>query len=323
MRKPVQAGVVGVGSMGGHHARVYHELPDVDLVGVSDPDEERAREVATAYGTRALAWEALLETVDVVSVAAPTRHHRELAAAAIDHGVDVLVEKPFVPTIEAGHDLVERASAAGVTLQVGHVERFNPAVRALQEIVADNEVVAVAARRLGPPIDRGDGESVALDLMIHDVDVLLTLVQSEVEAVEAVGTHGNRYVTATVRFADGVVATLTASRLTQEKVRELSVTATECTVNVDYIDQSVLVHRQSFPEYVESGDQLSYRNESVIERPTVERGEPLKNELRSFVDAAFDGTEPVVTGEEALRALELVREIDEKAARSDHGVELR
>ncbi|MFB6159805.1 MAG: Gfo/Idh/MocA family oxidoreductase [Haloferacaceae archaeon] len=318
----LRAGVVGVGSMGRHHARVYRELPDVRLAGVADADPDRAATVADAYGTRARPLDDLLDRVDLVSVAVPTGHHYELTSRALDRDVHALVEKPFVETPAEGRRLVERADERGLVLQVGHVERFNPAVEVLSEVVAPCDVVGVSARRLGPPVDRSISDGVVLDLMLHDVDVLLSVLGPDPEVVAATGTRSNRFVGAQLRF-DDVVAQLTASRLTQRKVRTVELTTTDCYVAVDYIDQSVEIHRRSLPEYVETDGDVRHRTESVVEHPAVGNDEPLRRELSAFVDAVAEGTPPPVTGEDGLRALELAREIDRRATRSRTEVDAR
>lgn len=308
-----RVGVIGVGSMGSHHARVYAELHEAELVGVHDVDADRAAAVAARHGTVALTADELLEEAEAVSVAVPTRYHHEVARRAIDAGVDVLVEKPLAATVEQARRLLAHSNREGVTLQVGHVERFNPAVRAIAKVVPDLDVVGIDARRLGPPVDREDDASVALDLMLHDLDVALSVVEGDdVEIVAAAGARGNRYVGATVRFGD-VVGTFRASRVTQRKVRRLSITAEECTVAVDYIDRSVRIFRQSVPEYVQRDGDVRYRHASVIERPTVENGEPLKFQLEAFLTAVRTGERPPVTGTDGLRALALAREIEARA----------
>ena len=312
----VRAGVVGVGSMGQNHVRVLRELPEANLVGVADADEELAEDVAEKYGVPALDTDTLFARVDAVVVAVPTPFHADLTERAIDAGVNVLVEKPFVADASEGRRLIERADDAGVALQVGHVERFNPGVETLQDVIGDRDLIAVDARRVGPPPDREIEDSAVLDLMIHDIDVLLSVVDSEVETVSAVGARDNRHVTATFGFADGTMASLTASRVTQQKVRELSVTADDCRINVDYTSQHVEIHRHSVPEYVETNGDVRYRQESVVEHPTVQTSEPLKRELSSFLHAARTGSTPEVTGEDGLRVLELANRVDELAAAS-------
>lgn len=303
--------------MGKHHVRVYDELSAVELVGVMDADPDRAAELAAEYGVRPYGLEELLERVDLVSVATPTRFHYDNARRCIDAGVDVLIEKPFVEDPRRGRELIRAADRADVTLQVGHVERFNPAVETLGEIVPELDVLAVEARRLGPPPERRIEDTAVMDLMIHDVDVLCSLFGWDVAELEATGTADGRHATAMVAFEDGPSCTVTASRVTQRKVRELTLTARDCYVVVDFIDQSVQIHRQSVPEYVTQNGDVRYRHESLVENPAVETGEPLKRELAAFVEAARTGTEPAVTGEEALNALALVREIDQRSYDAD------
>lgn len=318
----VRAGVIGVGNMGRHHARVYAELAGVELVGVADQDIERAEAVAERHGAAALDRDALLDRVDVASVAVPTAYHYEVARAAIRRGVDVLVEKPFVADPEQGYHLATLAHRNDVTIQVGHVERFNPAVEVLSDVLADEEIIAIDARRLGPPLDRSLGESVVMDLMIHDVDVALSLLDSDVADVHAAGTADGQHATATIQFDDGVIANLTASRVTEQKVRDLSITAESCRVNVNYLDRRVEIHRHSLPEFVEGNGDVRYRHESIVERPTVPSGEPLKGELSAFVAAVEAGEPPKVGPGAALRALEVTRDIDRQATGSTRQTEV-
>ena len=309
----VRAGVIGVGAMGQHHARVYDELPTTELVGVADADDSRAQEIADRYETESCNPSTLVEQVDLATIAVPTTYHYDLATTCIENGVDILVEKPLVATPSKGRELIAAAERAGVTLQVGHIERFNPVVATLQEIVPDLDVISIDAERLGPPPDRRIDDSAVIDLMIHDIDVVRSLVGEPVSGVDAVGNPDGRHASATLQFADGTVGTLTASRVTQRKVRRLTVTARDCYVIADYLDQSVEIHRHSVPEYLSEDGSVRYRHESVVEHPAVDTGEPLKRELAAFVGAAIEGEEPPVTAEQGLRALELAREIDDRA----------
>ena len=309
---PIEVGVIGVGKMGRHHARVYNEIPGVRLFGVVDADESRAEEVASAYDARATEIDELLAEVDAASVAVPTEYHVDAAERCIEHGVDVLVEKPFVLDRDAGHELVQRADEQDVLIQVGHVERFNPAFEAIADLVEDLSIVALSTRRLGPPIDRFSS-NVIFDLMIHDLDVVREIMDAEVEQIDASGTADGEYATATIGFTDGTIARLTASRATQRKVRTLQITAEELLADVDYLDRTVELHRQSVPEYVRSEGGVRFRHEGVVERPMVENGEPLRNELESFVDSVRTREEPKVTGEDGLRAVELAEAIHGRA----------
>jgi predicted dehydrogenase len=303
--------------MGRNHARVYQELSETDLVGVADQDRAAAIRVATEYETSAVDTDTLLDRADIVTIAVPTPVHATLVEDCIDAGVHALVEKPFVDDPARGRQLAADARAAGVTLQVGHIERFNPAVRTLSNIVPNLDVMAVTAERLGPPLDRDMQSNVVFDLMIHDVDIMRAILGDDPVDVTASGTAAGDYATACCTFDDGAVASLTASRVTQQKVRRLAVTARECRVTVDYTDQSVEIHRSTSPEYVASGGDVRHRTESVVERPMVENGEPLKHELSAFAEAVREGTEPVVTAEDGVRAVELASKIDALVTRRD------
>lgn len=311
-RLPV--GVIGVGSMGHHHARVYQELPTVDLVGVADADTEAAAETAEQYGAVPMSVDSLLGAAEAVSIVVPTAYHYEMGMEAISAGVDLLIEKPITEDPMAGRELQAAAEEADLTLQVGHVERFNPAVRTLSDIATELDVVAFDSQRLGPPTSRDIDDGVALDLMIHDADVLLSLVDAPVATVQAAETADDQYVAATISFENGIVATLTASRVTQQRVRTLSVTAESCRVNVDYMDQSVRINRHSLPEYIESNGDVRYRYENIVEQPTVENGEPLRKELASFAETVRTNSEPVVSAADGIRALELVKRVQSTVA---------
>ena len=316
--EPVRAGVIGVGAMGQHHARVYNELCGCELVGVADADESRAGEIAAAYETDVFDIHELIGRTDAVSIATPTRYHYDLARRCIESETSILVEKPFVEDEHKGEELIEQAAEAGVTLQVGHIERFNPVTQTLQEIVPGLDVISVKAERLGPRPDRQITDSAVTDLMIHDIDLICSLLDQPISTVTANGNTDGRYATATLEFEDDTIAKLTASRVTQQKIRTLTITAEECYVIVDYIDQDIQIHRNSVPEYVADDGDVTYRHESVIENPAVDNGEPLKRELGSFLEAVREGSEPRVTGEDGIQALELAKEINQKAFGSEH-----
>lgn len=306
--RPISAGVIGVGSMGENHARVYGELRSVDLACVSDDDDEVAQRVAREYDTDAVAFDTVLERCDVVTVAVPTSVHYDVVSKCLDAGVHVLVEKPIAETVEEGRALAEQAADAGLVLQVGHIERFNPAVQTVTELIDDLEVISLEAERLGPPLERTSLGNVVSDLMVHDIDIVRAILGGQPDAMTAMGTDDGQYATATLQY-DDVVASLTASRVTQKKVRRLTVTARECLLEVDYLQQSVLIHRNSYPEYVVDDGKRRYRHESVIERPRVDNGEPLRHELEAFLEAVRTDSEPVVTAEDGIAALETVQTI--------------
>jgi len=312
--EPLAAGVVGVGSMGKHHARVYNEIPGVELFGVTDADETAGKAVAAEYSTRFESIETIVESVDLVSVAVPTRYHYEVASKAIEAGVSVLIEKPFVQDPQKGRELIARTEENNVILQVGHVERYNPVIDVLQDVLADVTPVAASARRLGPPVSRDVRDDVVMDLMIHDIDIVCALFGDDVAGVTAIGACDGDYTDAQIEFEGGTLCSLTASRITQERIRDLSVTARECHVNVDFMDQSVHIYRHSDPSYhTENGD-VRYSQQSIIERPSVNSDEPLKRELRSFVDCVRNGKTPRATGADGLHAMLIADEISDIAA---------
>jgi predicted dehydrogenase len=307
--RPLDVGVIGVGTMGKNHARVYDELYEANLIGVYDIDAERASAVADRHGTTASTLEKVLERADAVSVAVPTDHHYAVASTCLETGVPTLLEKPVVDDLEAGRKLRAKANATGVPVQVGHVERFNPVVETLERIVDGLSVISVATRRLGPPPNRRIDDSAVLDLMIHDIDVVLTLLDETPVGVRSCGVAGDRHAAALLQFPEAM-ASLTASRLTQRKVRTLEITARECLVEVDYIDQSIEIHRRSVPEYVEHGGDVRFKHESVVERPHVPNDEPLRNELGSFLESVRTGKPPRVTIDDGIAALEIAQQIE-------------
>ena len=309
----MQAGVIGVGSMGQNHVRVYDELDETELVGVFDVDDGHAAEVAAEYGTTARSMADLLDAADIVSIAVPTQFHYGNAKRALQADVDVLVEKPFVADPEKGQELVDIAAERDRTLQVGHIERFNPAVQTLRDLVDDLDIYAVSTERVGPPIDRAIDDSVVMDLMIHDIDIVLDIVDDDVDSYSSVATPDCRYANASLQFDSGVTASLTTSRVTQEKVRGLTISAEDCRVKVDYIEQSIEIHRSSVPAHIDDESFVRHRHENFVETLTVEQVEPLKSELSSFAHAAKTGEDPVVDGEQGLRVLKLTKSLDDAA----------
>lgn len=305
----LRAGVIGVGSMGQNHARVYNELAETELVGVADANTARARSIASEYDTAAHEISKLLDRVDMVSIAVPTQYHSAVARECIAADVDLLIEKPFVGNPAEGRDLIERAEERDVIMQVGHIERFNPAVRALMGMVDDLEIIGITVDRMGRPQNREIEDTAVMDLMIHDVEILLAMVSEPVTSVQAAGNHEGRYAEALLEFESGIIGQLSASRVTQRKIRRLTISAESCWVELDYINQSVEIHRQSSSEFINKGD-IHHRHSNVVERLSIDQTEPLKNELAAFAKAVSEHEQPMVTGEDGLRALELTQTID-------------
>lgn len=312
---PVDVGVIGVGSMGQNHARVYSELSNATLVGVYDSDETIAQSVATRYDTSVYDPEQLLDRIDAVSIAVPTQYHYEFARDCLEAGVATLIEKPIVEKPSNGRRLRRIVDQTSVPLLVGHVERFNPAVQTLATLCDDLTIKAITANRLGPPPDRKITDSAVLDLMIHDIDIVRSLVGRDPIAVHSTGVEDRRHATALLEFESDVMATLTASRMTERKVRRLEITAKECYVELDYIDQSIEIHRHSVPAFVENDRGVQFRHESLVERPHVPNHEPLRNELETFLDVTRGIIRPPVTLDDGLAALSIARKIDHQCTK--------
>lgn len=309
--------VIGAGVMGANHVRVAAAHRDWELVAVADADLDRARAAAGASQAACFAdVDEMLRTVeaDAAVVAVPTRFHVPVATSVLQRGLHVLVEKPIAPTPAEADALIELAARQERVLMVGHVERFNAAVRALLE--TDEVPVHVDAARIGPYSARV-ADSVVADLMIHDLDIVRALARSEATSVSSIAQHihgdvGDLGVTL-LTFESGMTATCTASRLGQQKIRELRVTYRDRFVVADLIRQDISINRVAHTEFL-AADGARYRQSGVVEIPFLDRVEPLAAELEAF-HAAIVGTRPVaVTGTDGLRALELVDQVERSAA---------
>lgn len=307
----IPVGVIGVGSMGQQHVRVYESLPGANLIGIVDESTKRANDIAAKYGTKTYELEALLDCVAAVTIAVPTEYHFELTMMCLNAGVDVLIEKPIAASVSEAQKLVQSATAHEQLLQVGHIERFNPAIETLQQFVDDLNIVSLDAERLGPPPTRQINDSAVMDLMIHDIDIVLSLLGEMPQTVSGAGVRENRHTTATLMFPSETIATLTASRLTQKKVRTLTIVAESCAIQLDYISKDIEIHRQSCPEYITDDTNIRYQHESLVERPAVDSAEPLANELSAFLKSIRKQTSPVVDGKDGLRALQIAEQIDQ------------
>lgn len=304
--EPLRAAVIGVGYLGRHHARILARLPGVDLVAVVDTSPERARAVADEVGANPETDpRAVLDRVEAVVLAVPTRSHREIALPFLERGVAVLVEKPIAGTLAEADEMMEAARRSGATLAVGHTERYNPAVRVAMPLVSTPRFIEV--HRLGSFPGRSLDVDVVFDVMIHDLDVILALVPSAPVTIEAVGvpvlTGHVDIANARVRFADGCIANLTASRISRDRVRKVRFFQRDAYISIDCAAQEVeawRVRREPGREPAIEGGQV----------PVV-RAEPLEVELIDFVRAVRTGTRPGVNGEDGRRALALAQRVAE------------
>ena len=301
----MKAAVIGVGHLGKHHARILASIPGVSLAGVVDINRERAAEIAREYGTTAFADPREIAGLNLAVIATPTESHAAIAAPLIDAGVHTLIEKPVTQTLQEADALIAAAKKKGVVLAVGHSERFNPAVVAARPYVNDPRFIEV--HRLGTQLGRSLDIDVVLDLMIHDLDLILSMVPSEVESVEAVGvpvlTPKVDIANARVRFKNGCIANLTASRISKDQIRKIRFFQRERYVSIDTAAREVemfqLVPQPGGMPKIGGGKQ------------PVSGEEPLQSELEDFVAAVRERRAPAVPGEQGRAALALAVRIVE------------
>ena len=314
--QPVRAGVVGTGHMGQYHVLVYAELPGVELVGVADIDADRAKAIAGRYETQAFGdHRDLIGKVDVASVAVPTEQHFHVARDLLEAGIGVLVEKPMTPTLEEARELFAVANRSGAILHVGHVERFNGAVDELRQIV--RAPILIESRRLGPFAPRVQKDTVVMDLMIHDIDIVLGLVDSPPVRLAAQGTAVHTSLTdvasVQIRFESGTIATITASRATEEKIRTLSITQPDAYIVLDYTEQDIHIYKRAAQEYTMSRGSIRYRRASFVEHLKVHRDNPLKLEIQHLIQAMRRrkaGERVELAQQDDLRSLAMALEIE-------------
>ena len=312
----LRAGVVGAGHMGQYHIIALMELWDVELVGIVDQDFPRAQALASTYGTKAFHdHRELAGLVDVATVAVPTEQHFDVSRDLLEAGVHVLVEKPMTPTLEEAKELFRVARARNRVLHVGHVERFNGAVQELRKIV--ERPILIESRRLGPYAPRVARDSVVIDLMIHDLDIVLGLVDGEPRKVTAMGASVRSEVAdvanVQIVFDGGTMATITASRATEEKIRTLAITQPEAYIVLDYQNQDIQIHRRAAQDYTVNREAIRYRQASFVEHLFVHKDNPLKLELRHLMAAAraaqSTGRVELPEGED-LRSLAVALEVE-------------
>ena len=299
----VRVAVIGVGHLGKHHARILSSLPGVELVAVVDTNRARADEIAAASGTRPR-YDAreILGAVDAVTVAVPTVVHLDVGLPFLVAGVATLIEKPIAASVADADRLVEAAERGGAMLATGHTERFNPAVAAALPIISEPRFIEI--HRLGTFPERSLDIDVIFDLMIHDLDLLLSVVRSEVTNIEAVGvnvlTPKADIANARLRFASGCIANVTASRISRERVRKARFFQSDAYVSIDYAAQELEVFRlvKNGPHPIIHGGKVDVANE-----------EPLRRELADFVESVRSGRKPGVTGHDGRLALELATRV--------------
>ena len=306
----VKVGVIGIGNMGWHHARVLSLLRDADLVGVADPDESRGKLAVEQFQCEWFKdYHDLISKVDAICIAVPTLLHHKVGLDCLKAGVNVLIEKPIAATELEAKSLINASKISNCLLQVGHIERFNPAFRELNKIVQNEDIVVLEARRHSPHADRANDVSVVMDLMIHDIDLVLELVNSKIQKLAAVGGRNSDglidYVNATLVFKNNIIASLTASKMSHKKIRNLSAHCQNGLVETDFLNHSLQIHRKANESYTAEHGELVYRNDGYVEEVSTTSIEPLYAELEHFLKCVQGKESPEVDGEQASRALKI------------------
>jgi len=306
----LRAAVIGVGYLGRFHAQKYAALKHVELVGVVDVSREQAEAVAAEVGTAAYTdYRELLPRVDLVSIVVPTQYHFSVAKDCLAAGCHILLEKPVTQTVEEAEELIRLAAERRLVFQVGHLERFNPAVLALKGVLKNP--LFIESHRLAPFKPRGTDVNVVLDLMIHDIDIILNMVPSAVKTVNSVGvpvfSDEVDIANARLQFENGCVANVTASRASREAMRKIRIFQSDAYITIDYQERKIAIFRKGGGGFPIPG----LPNVSMEEK-SFEQGDALLAEITAFVDAVSAGSVPPVTGEDGKRALELALQINRK-----------
>ncbi|OIO37927.1 MAG: hypothetical protein AUJ75_03475 [Candidatus Omnitrophica bacterium CG1_02_49_10] len=304
--KDIKVAVIGSGYLGSFHAEKYRDMEGVELVGICDIDSAQSARVSKACRSKPFAdYRDLLGKVDAVSIALPTHLHYEAAERFLEGGTDVLIEKPITKRTEEAEKLVKLAASKNLIIQVGHVERFNSAIRAIEGYLKEPRFIE--CHRLSRQKKRGLEVGVTLDLMIHDIDIVLGLVKSEVENIEAVGinvlSESEDIANARIRFENGTICNLNASRVAHRNMRKIRIFQKDTYISLDYLTQTARI-------YTKSGKKIS------SSRIKAKKGDPLGAQLASFIDCVRNRTKPIVSGDEGLKALKVALDIQSKIERS-------
>ncbi len=318
----IKTAVIGVGSMGANHVRVNWEIQEADLVGIADENEDKAQFLATKYGTRAFSnYQKMLDEVkpEAVTLAVPTIHHHQIALEIIERGIPLLIEKPIAFSLEEAQDIIDAAEKKNIKLMVGHIERFNPAIIALKEHIANDElgrIFQMDAHRQGPFPARIADVGVVIDLAVHDLDIMRFVSQKEVIRVYAetekhIHSQYEDLLTGLVRLSDGSVGTLTINWLTPTKIREFIVTGERGVFRCDYLTQDLYYYENPVSQGSEWESLRVLRgvSEGKMIRHTVAKKEPLRSEQEAFLNAIINDLSVPVSGEDGLKALSLAQYI--------------
>jgi len=299
--KKLKIGVIGVGRLGKEHARIYSKLSNVELVGIVDIDRNQAEETAKTYGVKAYTLDNIIPKIDAASVVVPTDKHYEIAKMLLHSGIHLLVEKPMASSVLQAGQIVNLAMQKGVILQIGHIERFNPIIQNVSRLIRNPRFIEI--HRLSPFTHRGTDVGVVLDLMIHDIDIILDMVKDKIQRIDAVGvnvlTPYEDIANARIKFKNGCAANLTASRVSPERMRKIRVFQKDSYISVDY-------YKQAGKAFYKKGGQILKKDLEAG------RQEPLELELKAFAKCVLKNKRPLVNGEDALQSLKLADRIIKK-----------
>lgn len=327
----VKVGVVGVGHLGRHHLRIYSELPEAELIGIYDTDLVKAKAKAEEFNTRYFEeLDTLLEKTQAVSLVVPTSAHFSVGMEILRNGINLLIEKPIAETVDQAEKLILSAKEKNLTLQVGHIERFNPAFKVIQGVNLDPKFIE--SHRLAPFVPRGTDVAVILDLMIHDIDLILSLVEDQVKSIDAAGvsviSESEDIANARITFERGCVANVTASRVSARPMRKLRLFQKDTYISMDLLTKKTEIYRLVESEEIKEGEKTVVgnipldRGKSILyEKPQIEDEDMLFSEIKSFLMAVKEKTKPRVSGEDGKKALGIALEIAKKV--KDHKDKIR
>ncbi|MEJ6951179.1 Gfo/Idh/MocA family oxidoreductase [Natronospora cellulosivora (SeqCode)] len=303
-------GIIGVGSMGKNHVRAYSALKDIcELVGIYDVDYSHAKKIANSFGVKAFeSMDKLMKEVDAVNIVTPTSTHYELAKKAIDNNLHLLIEKPITSEVEDAEEIIKEAKKRELVLQVGHIERFNPAIRALPDILEGEEIISIDAKRLGPYNGRINDTDVIQDLMIHDIDIINSIIKDDLGDISAVGSK--RYsdyidhALAVLTMDNDIIVNIEASRATYKRVRTLTITTLSSYIELDYIQRKIVINTgHLLPEG------KGYHLNQAIEELYDSQEDALESQLSHFIDCIENKQKPLIDGRDALKALKISKDV--------------
>jgi len=310
----VRMGLIGTGKMGRYHLNLYEEINELSLAGVCDINNDKVAEIGAKYGVKCTKdYRELLKNVDAVTIAVPTQLHYEIAKTCLEAGKHVLIEKPITTVFEEAEKLFDIAEKKQLVLNIGHVERFNGAVQELKKIV--HKPYIVESRRVGPFDNRISGNSIVLDLLIHDIDIILNIVGANVISVHAAGSpvYSNMpdFANVSLTFDNNAVASTMVSRVSHKKDRTLGISQEDAYILLDYTSQDINIYRKGQSQHIFGNRELKYKNEYILERLFVYKDNPLKLEIKYFIDSILGKKDRMVTVEHELMSLKIALHVDE------------